>query len=83
MGGARVGDGVGQELGVMTRRQRSGLRRDRIGFVFQAYNLIPVLSALENVEFIMQLRGVAAAEPTPGEPAASRSDRPRDFAVST
>ena len=38
------------------------LRRDRIGFVFQAYNLIPVLSARENVEFIMGLQGIKGSE---------------------
>ena len=36
------------------------LRLHRIGFVFQAYNLIPVLTARENVEFVMQLQGVPA-----------------------
>ena len=36
----------------------SDLRLEKMGFVFQAYNLIPVLSARENVEFIMQLQGV-------------------------
>lgn len=38
------------------------LRLRRIGFVFQSYNLIPVLTAQENVEFVMQLQGVPAAE---------------------
>jgi putative ABC transport system ATP-binding protein len=37
-------------------------RLHHIGFVFQAYNLIPVFSALENVEFIMLLQGVSKAE---------------------
>ncbi len=37
-------------------------RRDRIGFVFQAYNLIPVLTARENVEFVMLLQGRPLAE---------------------
>ena len=39
----------------------ASLRLHRIGFVFQAYNLIPVLSARENVEFVLQLQGVAPA----------------------
>jgi putative ABC transport system ATP-binding protein len=38
------------------------LRLHHIGFVFQAYNLIPVLTARENVEFVMQVQGVSAAE---------------------
>jgi putative ABC transport system ATP-binding protein len=38
------------------------LRLQRIGFVFQAYNLIPVLTARENVEFVMQLQGVSATD---------------------
>ena len=49
-------------LNDLSESQLSDLRLEKMGFVFQAYNLIPVLSALENVEFIMQLQGVAAAE---------------------
>jgi putative ABC transport system ATP-binding protein len=52
----------GRDLGAMSRRELSHLRRDRIGFVFQAYNLIPVLTAYENAETVMALQGVAAAE---------------------
>ena len=37
-------------------------RLENIGFVFQAYNLIPVLTAAENVEFVMQVQGIATAE---------------------
>ena len=53
-------DGVA--LNDLSETQLADLRLAKIGFVFQAYNLIPVLSAQENVEFIMQLQGVAAAE---------------------
>ena len=53
-------DGV--DLASLDAGALADLRRDRIGFVFQAYNLIPVLSARENVAFILELQGVAAAE---------------------
>ena len=49
------------ELSSMSRRALAQLRLHAIGFVFQAYNLIPVLSAQENAEFILLLRGVPAA----------------------
>ena len=52
----------GRELGGLNRRELSRLRRDRIGFVFQAYNLIPVLSAYENAEAVMALQGASASE---------------------
>jgi putative ABC transport system ATP-binding protein len=46
----------------MTGTELSDFRRDHIGFIFQAYNLIPVLSARENIEYIMLLQGVSVAE---------------------
>ncbi len=49
---------AGEELGQLSRRALAELRLKRIGFVFQEYNLIPVLSALENVEYVMLLQGV-------------------------
>jgi putative ABC transport system ATP-binding protein len=52
----------GKDLSTMSRSALSALRRDRLGFVFQAYNLIPVLSALENVEYVLMLQGRPAAE---------------------
>jgi putative ABC transport system ATP-binding protein len=51
-----------QEVSAMTRTERSDLRRNRIGFIFQSYNLVPVLSAQENTEFVLMLQGVPAAE---------------------
>jgi len=50
------------ELGALSNRALAALRLKRIGFVFQEYNLIPVLSALENVEYVMLLQGVPDAE---------------------
>ena len=52
----------GHELGRLGRGALSELRRDRIGFVFQAYNLVPVLTAYENAEIVLALQGAAPAE---------------------
>ena len=53
---------AGQELTALSDRALATLRLESIGFVFQAYNLLPVLSALENAEFTLLLRGVPAPE---------------------
>jgi putative ABC transport system ATP-binding protein len=52
----------GHDLAKLSRRALSNLRRDRIGFVFQAYNLIPVLTAYENAEIVMSLQGKTPEE---------------------
>ncbi len=51
----------GDEITRMSQSELSEMRLRKIGFVFQAYNLIPVLSALENVEFVLMLQGVEKA----------------------
>jgi len=53
---------AGQRIDRMSKGKLADLRLRQIGFVFQAYNLIPVLSARENVEFVMQVQGVAPAD---------------------
>ena len=52
----------GRELSAMSGRELSDFRRDNIGFIFQAYNLIPVLTVEENVEYIMLIQGVSKEE---------------------
>ena len=49
-------------LSEMSGKELSDFRRDNIGFIFQAYNLIPVLTVEENVEYIMLLQGVSKEE---------------------
>ena len=52
----------GQRVDLMTQAQLATMRLKHIGFVFQAYNLIPVLTGQENVEFVMQLQGIGRKE---------------------
>ena len=54
----------GQELSALASGELARLRLKRVGFIFQAYNLLPVLTARENAEFPMLLQGVSAAERT-------------------
>ncbi len=51
-----------EDLGQKTKSELSSFRLHKIGFVFQAYNLIPVLTALENIEFTMMLLGTPDRE---------------------
>ena len=53
---------AGHEVTAMSNQQLAQLRLDQVGFVFQAYNLLPVLTAMENAEFPMLLQGIAADE---------------------
>ena len=47
----------GRDLGELSGTKLSEMRRDRIGFIFQSYNLVPVLTALENAEYVLMLQG--------------------------
>ncbi len=53
---------AGREVSGMTSQELARLRLEQVGFVFQAYNLLPVLTAIENAEFPMLLQGVDTAE---------------------
>ena len=53
---------AGKPISDMSGRELSDYRRDHIGFIFQSYNLIPVLTVKENIEYIMLLQGVDEEE---------------------
>ena len=55
----------GRPIDELSPAELANLRLDRIGFVFQAYNLVPVLTARENVELIMELQGEGASRAQP------------------
>ena len=52
----------GQELDTLSKTELGLLRRDHLGFIFQSYNLIPVLTALENAEYVLMLQGIPTQE---------------------
>ena len=52
----------GRDLSSQSKTELSRIRLEKLGFVFQSYNLIPVLSAVENVEFVMLLQGIGHRE---------------------
>ena len=51
-----------RDISHMTQAQQSNLRLHHLGFIFLAFNLIPVLSAMENVEFVMLLQRISKSE---------------------
>jgi len=55
---------AGRDLGAMDEDGRARLRREAVGFVFQSFQLLPALTALENVMLPLELGGVAAARET-------------------
>ncbi len=61
---------LGHNLGRLSPLENTLLRRDHVGFIFQSYNLLPVLTLQENVEYPLALRGVSSNE---------RSRRARDL----
>ncbi|MDR2473849.1 MAG: ABC transporter ATP-binding protein [Tannerella sp.] len=52
----------GKDISALSEKQITDFRLRNIGFIFQAYNLIPVLTAKENVSFVMELQGKPSAE---------------------
>jgi putative ABC transport system ATP-binding protein len=51
-----------EDIAKKSRKELSEFRLQKLGFIFQAYNLIPVLTALENIEFSMMLSGIPEKE---------------------
>ncbi len=53
---------INQDIANKKKKELSRLRLEKLGFIFQAYNLIPVLTALENIEFAMMIKGIKEKE---------------------
>jgi putative ABC transport system ATP-binding protein len=70
---------AGRELGGLSERARTLLRRREIGFVFQFFNLVPTLTALENVRLPLELTGAAPAAAAALLERVGLGDRGRSF----
>ncbi len=53
---------AGQDLTAMSERERTLFRRRRIGFVYQAFNLVPTLTVADNIRLVLELNEVAASD---------------------
>ena len=53
---------AGQDIGRLKKGDAADFRLAKVGFIFQAYNLVPVLTAYENAEFTLLLEGIPAPE---------------------
>ena len=67
----------GDEITKMSRRKLSSWRARHVGFIFQMYNLIPVLTAAQNVELPLLLTGLVQVKATPARGNGADSGRPR------
>lgn len=52
----------GQDISRLSVEEKAALRLQKIGFIFQAYNLLPVLTALENIEFLLRVKGLPSRQ---------------------
>lgn len=52
----------GQDISAMSDKERDQLRRTKMGLIFQSFALIPLMSAYENIEFVLRVAGVPSAE---------------------
>ncbi|HTL48011.1 MAG TPA: ABC transporter ATP-binding protein [Verrucomicrobiae bacterium] len=52
----------GEDVSRLPQKALSRIRLNKIGFIFQDFNLVPTLSAIENIEYVLWLQGVASAE---------------------
>jgi putative ABC transport system ATP-binding protein len=66
----------GRRIDQLSPAEMADLRLEQVGFVFQAYNLIPVLTAQENVEFVMEQQRIAVARAIVSRPSIVLADEP-------